>query len=199
MSLSPQQHRLLTFVAERLRTTGVCPSTSDMMAALGSRGRGNVHKMVTILEQRGYLRRLFHRRSRCIEVLRLPDDMAEHWLRAASTGSIMRELMRRGIGSREQPDTVRRPRRGAASPDTGAMADAAGPPMSSARRRRAAPMAPAESAPAQSTDASSARRRRAGSAVARSAPFAMASSVDMGASHSFGAATATARRPGAAR
>ena len=120
MSLSPQQHRLLTFVAERLRTTGVCPSTSDMVAALGLRGRGNVHQMITVLEQRGYLRRLFHRRSRCIEVLRLPDDVSEHWLRAASTGSIVRELVRRGIGpepaDNHAEDGAGRPRR---SPGSG--------------------------------------------------------------------------------
>jgi SOS-response transcriptional repressor LexA len=113
MSLSPQQHRLLTFIAEQLRTTGVCPSTSDMIAALGVRGRGNVHQMITILEQRGYLRRLFRRRSRCIEVLRLPDDASEHWLRTASTGSIVRELMRRGIGpERGRAGRLRWPTRG---------------------------------------------------------------------------------------
>jgi SOS-response transcriptional repressor LexA len=96
MSLTPQQHRLLVFIADRLRVTGVCPSNTEMMAAIGTRARGNVHAMVGLLEERGYLRRRFRRRSRCIEILRLPDDVSEGWLRTVSIEAIVRELMRRG-------------------------------------------------------------------------------------------------------
>ncbi|HEX2889914.1 hypothetical protein [Vineibacter terrae] len=96
MSLTPQQHRLLVFIADHLRDTGVCPTNSEMMAAIGTRARGNVHAMVGLLEERGYLRRRFRRRSRCIEILRLPDDVAAGWLRAVSIDAIVRELMRRG-------------------------------------------------------------------------------------------------------
>ena len=97
MSLTPQQHRLLTFLAERIQATGVCPSTTEMMAALGVRGRGSIHGTIGLLEERGYLRRLFHRRARCIEIVRLPDEVSQSWLRTVSTASMARELMRRGI------------------------------------------------------------------------------------------------------
>lgn len=98
MSLTPQQHRLLVFIAERIRATGVCPSNSEMMAALDTRARGNIHALIGMLEERGYLRRMFRHRARCIEILRLPDDVSEAWLRAVSIGSMARELARRGIG-----------------------------------------------------------------------------------------------------
>lgn len=99
MSLTVRQHRLLTLLAERIGATGVCPSIKEMMHALGTRGRGSVSDTIDILEQRGYLRRLFHRRARCIEILRLPDDLSQRWLEAVSNAAMVRELMRRGIGA----------------------------------------------------------------------------------------------------
>ncbi len=186
MSLSPQQHRLLTFLAERLRTTGVCPSTSDMMAALGSRGRGNVHDMVTILEQRGYLRRLFHRRSRCIEIVRLPDDVSENWLRAASSGSIARELARRGFAPQTRSGHGLCPRCGAERPNGGPAVDAGQRRLSPPARARAAPPV----APGRAPAAPSVR-----GAISRvSADMGASAPADIGASHSFTAATASPRR-----
>lgn len=99
MSLTAQQHRLLTFLAGRIRATGVCPSIKEMMRALDTRGRGTVSDVIDGLEARGYLRRLFHRRARCIEILRLPDDVSQRWLEAVSNAAMVRELMRRGVGA----------------------------------------------------------------------------------------------------
>ena len=141
MSLSPLQHRLLTFLADRIRTTGVCPSTSDMMAALGSRGRGNVHDMITILEQRGFVRRLYHQRSRCIEVVRLPDDVSERWLHGVSTGSIVRELMRRGIGPQTRAGHGLCPQCGTERADGGTAGDIGRRRPPSPARGRAPPLA----------------------------------------------------------
>ncbi|TWT11555.1 LexA family transcriptional regulator [Reyranella sp. CPCC 100927] len=106
MSLTPQQHRLLVFIAERIRATGVCPSNSEMMEALQTKARGNIHALIGLLEERGYVRRLFRHRARCLEVLRLPDEVSEAWLRAVSTGAMARELARRGIGPQTQPAHV---------------------------------------------------------------------------------------------
>jgi SOS-response transcriptional repressor LexA len=70
-----------------------------MMKALGLRSAGNVHATIGQLEDRGYVRRAHPRRARSLEVLRLTDDVSEGWLRAASTGAMVRELIRRGIGA----------------------------------------------------------------------------------------------------
>jgi SOS-response transcriptional repressor LexA len=106
MSLTVQQHRLLTFLVERITATGVCPSVKEMMHALDTRGRGAVGDTVDILEARGYIRRLFRRRARCIEILRLPDDLSRRWLEGVSNAAMVHELCRRGIGAETCPGHV---------------------------------------------------------------------------------------------
>lgn len=106
MSLTSQQHRLLTFLAERMAASGICPSTTEIMDALGIKGRGTVHESIGILQERGYVRRLFRGRARCIEILRLPDDVSQSWLHTVSTGSMVRELMRRGVSPQTRPGYV---------------------------------------------------------------------------------------------
>ena len=98
MSLTAKQHKLLTFIADRIRADGVCPSTTEMMEAIGSRHRGGTHQMVLLLEERGYIRRhptLKYGCARSIEVLRLPDDVAANWLRTVSIEALRREIDRR--------------------------------------------------------------------------------------------------------
>lgn len=148
MSLTPAQHRLLTYLAGHLRATGVCPSIDEMMAALGSRARGHVHGMVGVLEERGYVHRLSHGRARCIEILRLPDDLSDRWLGTVSTGAIVRELIGRGAGPPTGPDEGPCPLCAARRPDMAAvieLSDAAataanghGPPPGTTEAVRAA-------------------------------------------------------------
>jgi SOS-response transcriptional repressor LexA len=102
MSLTARQRLVLGFVAERLRSTGICPSIAEMMHALGLRSAGNVHAAIRQLEARGFLR-THPRRARSIEVLRLADDVGEGWLRAVSNGAMLRELARRGIAGEAPP------------------------------------------------------------------------------------------------
>jgi SOS-response transcriptional repressor LexA len=103
MSLTAQQHRLLAFLADRIRSTGVCPSITEMMAELETRSRGHVHQLIGLLEERGYLRRPVRGGARSLEIVRLPDDLSENWLRAVNTGAIARELIRRGMRLRTRP------------------------------------------------------------------------------------------------
>lgn len=73
--LTRKQHQLLLFVHKHLQQHGVSPSYDEMKAALGLKSKSGIHRLITALEERGFIRRLAHR-ARAIEVSRLPDDMA---------------------------------------------------------------------------------------------------------------------------
>ncbi|RMF74853.1 MAG: transcriptional repressor LexA [Alphaproteobacteria bacterium] len=72
--LTRKQHDLLRFIHERLEETGVAPSFDEMKEALGLKSKSGVHRLVTALEERGFVRRLPHR-ARALEVLRLPPEL----------------------------------------------------------------------------------------------------------------------------
>ena len=73
--LTRKQHELLMYVNERLRTDGISPSFDEMKDALGLKSKSGIHRLITALEERGFLRRLPHR-ARALEVLKLPDAVA---------------------------------------------------------------------------------------------------------------------------
>lgn len=73
--LTSKQHELLTFIHARLEKDGVSPSFDEMKEALGLKSKSGIHRLVTGLVERGFLRRLAHR-ARALEVLRMPDDAA---------------------------------------------------------------------------------------------------------------------------
>jgi len=86
--LTQKQLELLEFIHKRIAREGVPPSFDEMKQALDLRSKSGIHRLVTALEERGFLRRLPHR-ARAIEVVRLPDALSPSGssLRAAATGS----------------------------------------------------------------------------------------------------------------
>ena len=72
--LTEKQLDLLDFINRRLKRDGVPPSFDEMKEALGLRSKSGIHRLITALEERGFIRRLAHR-ARAIEILRLPDAM----------------------------------------------------------------------------------------------------------------------------
>src|SRR3546814_5187545 len=70
-----KQHDLLLYIHDKLETTGVSPSFDEMKEALGLKSKSGIHRLITGLEERGFIRRLAHR-ARALEVLRLPDQTA---------------------------------------------------------------------------------------------------------------------------
>ena len=70
--LTKKQHELLVFVSERLSRTGISPSFDEMKDALNLKSKSGIHRLITALEERGFVRRLPHR-ARALEVLKLPD------------------------------------------------------------------------------------------------------------------------------
>ncbi|MGI9483679.1 MAG: transcriptional repressor LexA [Hyphomicrobiales bacterium] len=73
--LTRKQHDLLMFIHERLKETGVPPSFEEMKEALDLKSKSGIHRLVTALEERGFLRRLPHR-ARAMEVVKLPESVS---------------------------------------------------------------------------------------------------------------------------
>jgi repressor LexA len=70
--LTRKQKELLLFIHERIDTTGVSPSFDEMKTALNLASKSGIHRLITALEERGFIRRLPHR-ARALEVLKMPD------------------------------------------------------------------------------------------------------------------------------
>jgi len=70
--LTRKQHELLCFINDRLSETGVSPSFEEMKEALDLKSKSGVHRLISALEERNFIRRLPNR-ARALEILRLPD------------------------------------------------------------------------------------------------------------------------------
>ncbi len=73
--LTRKQHELLMFIDRHLRETGFSPSFEEMKAALNLKSKSGIHRLITALEERGFLRRRAHR-ARALEVIRLPENLS---------------------------------------------------------------------------------------------------------------------------
>ena len=82
--LTRKQFELLRFIHERLTESGVPPSFDEMKDALNLRSKSGIHRLITALEERGFIRRLANR-ARAIEVIKLPDSVG-HGLSGRSRG-----------------------------------------------------------------------------------------------------------------
>jgi len=71
--LTKKQRELLLFINDRIKETGVSPSFDEMKEALDLASKSGIHRLITALEERGFLRRLAHR-ARALEVLKLPEN-----------------------------------------------------------------------------------------------------------------------------
>jgi len=70
--LTRKQKELLLLIRDRVARDGVTPSFDEMKEALGLRSKSGIHRLITGLEERGFIRRLPHR-ARALEILRLPE------------------------------------------------------------------------------------------------------------------------------
>jgi repressor LexA len=73
--LTAKQRELLLFINQRLTATGVSPSFDEMKDALRLKSKSGIHRLVSGLEERGFIRRLPHR-ARALEVVKLPEESA---------------------------------------------------------------------------------------------------------------------------
>ncbi|WP_081535917.1 transcriptional repressor LexA [Rhodovulum sp. P5] len=72
--LTRKQLDLLEFIHKRMRRDGVPPSFDEMKEALDLRSKSGIHRLITALEERGFIRRLAHR-ARAIEIVKLPEAL----------------------------------------------------------------------------------------------------------------------------
>ncbi|GIX20158.1 MAG: LexA repressor [Erythrobacter sp.] len=91
--LTAKQHELLRFIQQRLEETGISPSFEEMKEALDLKSKSGVHRLISALEERGFLRRLPNR-ARALEVIRQPGDVTP---------------IRAGIGAASGPAMPRTP------------------------------------------------------------------------------------------
>ena len=73
--LTRKQHELLSFIDRHLKETGFSPSFEEMKDALQLKSKSGIHRLISALEERGFLQRRHHR-ARALEVMRLPDEIA---------------------------------------------------------------------------------------------------------------------------
>lgn len=71
--LTAKQHELIRFIQQRLEETGISPSFEEMKEALDLKSKSGVHRLISALEERGFIRRLPNR-ARALEVLKQPGD-----------------------------------------------------------------------------------------------------------------------------
>lgn len=92
--LTRKQHELIRFIQTRLEESGVSPSFEEMKEALDLKSKSGVHRLISALEERGFIRRLPNR-ARALEVLRQPEDVgAKAPARAANVNSATAAVVR---------------------------------------------------------------------------------------------------------
>ena len=107
--LTRKQHELLTFINDRLQESGVPPSFEEMKDALDLRSKSGIHRLITALEERGFIRRLPNR-ARALEVLRMPEIAQPTRAPARSFApNVIEGSLGRGRASSNSDEDARRP------------------------------------------------------------------------------------------
>src|ERR1700753_3582394 len=88
--LTRKQYELLMFIHERIRESGVPPSFDEMKDALDLKSKSGIHRLITALEERGFLRRI-EKRARALEIVKLPENVSDT-LRPATTRSQVQRM-----------------------------------------------------------------------------------------------------------
>ena len=70
--LTKKQKNLLVFINKKIRSTGISPSYEEMKNSLNLKSKSGIHRLITALEERGFIKRLAHK-ARALEVLKLPE------------------------------------------------------------------------------------------------------------------------------
>ncbi len=104
--LTRKQHELLTFIQTRLEATGISPSFEEMKEALDLKSKSGVHRLISALEERGFIRRLPNR-ARALEVIRESDaGSGKTAQRAAANASSALAPLRSAAPAREPANDV---------------------------------------------------------------------------------------------
>lgn len=97
--LTRKQHELLTFIDGHLKSTGFSPSFEEMKEALQLRSKSGIHRLISALEERGFLRRRHHR-ARALEVVRLPNEVGREVVLPAAPAPFAPNVIRGDFSGR---------------------------------------------------------------------------------------------------
>src|ERR1700681_892353 len=111
--LTRKQYELLMFIHERVRESGIPPSFDEMKDALDLKSKSGIHRLITALEERGFLRRM-EKRARALVIIKLPENVAET-LRPA-TSRTQAQRMSPGVRHGRGETRVSSDARGAGAP-----------------------------------------------------------------------------------
>jgi repressor LexA len=94
--LTKKQHELLMFIHERIRESGIPPSFDEMKDALDLKSKSGIHRLITALVERGFLKRM-EKRARALEIIRLPENVSDT-VRPATTRNQAQRTSHSGAG-----------------------------------------------------------------------------------------------------
>lgn len=101
--LTKKQYELLVLIDRRINESGVPPSFDEMKDALGLKSKSGIHRLISGLEERGFIRRLPHR-ARALEVLKLPENLEIQ--RASDAASEPANVIKGEFGAKPQSATA---------------------------------------------------------------------------------------------
>ena len=99
--LTKKQKNLLVYINKKIRSTGVSPSYEEMKNSLNLKSKSGIHRLITALEERGFIRRLAHK-ARALEVLKLPETASANDIYNSFSPSVIKG----GLDSNNQKNNV---------------------------------------------------------------------------------------------
>ena len=87
--LTKKQKNLLLFINKKLRSTGVSPSYEEMKESLNLKSKSGIHRLISALEERGFIKRLAHK-ARALEVVKLPETASANDIYNSFSPSVIR-------------------------------------------------------------------------------------------------------------
>ena len=89
--LTKKQKNLLLFINKKLRSSGVSPSYEEMKASLNLKSKSGIHRLISALEERGFIKRLAHK-ARALEVIKLPETASANDIYNSFSPSVIKGL-----------------------------------------------------------------------------------------------------------
>ena len=87
--LTKKQKNLLLFINKKLRATGISPSYEEMKVSLNLKSKSGIHRLISALEERGFIRRIAHK-ARALEVIKLPETASANDIYNSFSPSVIR-------------------------------------------------------------------------------------------------------------
>ena len=99
--LTKKQKNLLLYVNRKIRSTGVSPSYEEMKNSLNLKSKSGIHRLISALEERGFIKRLAHK-ARALEVLKLPEAASANDIYNSFSPSVIKG----GLDNNKQKDNI---------------------------------------------------------------------------------------------